>query len=109
MFSPDFNPLLEVLKNHTDSSGNVSWNALISEVKTMASLFAGKAEMPHKGTAMEEMMKKMAESQGEEVAWQAAIGTDPIKDAFEVKNLRMPQEMLKLSRLPLFLWHPIFL
>ena len=43
MFSPDFNPLLEVLKNHTDSSGNVSWNALISEVKTMASLFAGKA------------------------------------------------------------------
>lgn len=86
MFSPDFNPLLEVLKNHTDSSGNVNWNALISEVKTMASLFAGKAEMPHKGTAMEEMMKKMAESQGEEVAWQAAIGTDPIKDAFEVKK-----------------------
>ena len=46
MFSPDFNPLLEVLKNHTDNNGNVNWNALISEVKTMASLFTGKTEIP---------------------------------------------------------------
>ena len=86
MFSPDFNPLLEVLKNHTDNNGNVNWNALISEVKTMASLFTGKTEIPHKGTAMEEMMKKMAKSQGEEIVWQATIGSDPIKDAFEVKK-----------------------
>lgn len=87
MFTSEFNPLLNVLQNHTDKDGNVDWGGLIEEVKTMASLFAGQGgQMPHKGTAMEEMMKKMAESQGEEVKWQANIGADPIKDAFEVKK-----------------------
>lgn len=83
MFSSDFNPLLSVLQKYTDDKGNVVWDALINEIKSMASLFAGnRAEMPRTGTAMEEMMKNMAKSQGEEISWKAAVGDNPIKYAF---------------------------
>lgn len=41
MFSSDFNPLLSVLQKYTDDKGNVAWDALINEIKSMASLFAG--------------------------------------------------------------------
>lgn len=87
MFSSDFNPLLSVLQKYTDDKGNVAWDALINEIKSMASLFAGnRSKMPFTGTAMEEMMKNMAKSQGEEISWKAAVSDDPIKYAFEAKK-----------------------
>ena len=82
-----FNFLDEALEKYTDKDGTVNWRGLVDEMKAIGSMFAGK-EMGHgpKSHAMEEMMKKMAQEQSQEVNWRANIGKDPIKEAFTEKK-----------------------
>ncbi len=82
-------PFKMILKGFANDRGELNWQGFGKMAKTMAPLMMkmmkSKDGGEKKATAMEEMMKKMAEKKIPS-DWQARIGDDPIKDAFEVKR-----------------------